>query len=95
MPKNTTGSRQAASLFWNIIKGTLVFFVLLLIIYAANSLGILSRIVGSDTWLPNTQYGFDQLIKYFGFIGLIGSFLDLILLFLRWVRYLLQFPFFY
>jgi hypothetical protein len=86
---------QYTHLFWNVIKGTFVFFVILLIIHALNSLGILLKIIGYNDWLPNTQYGFDQLIRYFGFIGLIGCLLDLLLLFVRWVRYLLQRPFFY
>jgi len=95
MSTNKNSSSQSAKLFWNIIKGTLVFFVLMLIIYAAKSLGILPKIIGYNGWLPNTQYGFDQLIRYFGFIGLTGGLLDLLLLFVRWVRHLLQKPFFY
>ena len=95
MSTNKTDRRQIANIFWNIVKGTFDFFFLLLIIYVSNSLGVLPKIVGYNHWLPNTQYGFDQLIKYFGFIGLTGGLIDLLLLFIRWVRYLLQKPFFY
>ena len=95
MSTNKSNGSQFANNFWSIVKGTFAFFVILLIIYTANMLGVLPKIVGYNGWLPNTQYGFDELIKYFGYIGLAGGLLDLLLLFIRWVRYMLQKPFFY
>ena len=79
--------------FWGIVQGSLIVFTLLLIIYTLNSLGVLRSIVGYYSWLPNTQSAFNEFLKQFGIIGVVGSLADIIALTARWVRYVFQHPF--
>ncbi|GEM_PF-3132915 len=81
-------------LFWGIVQGSLVIFALLTAFYALNTLGAYDRMVDHYNMLPNTRQALTEFLKQLGVMGVIGSLLDIVILTVRWVRYLFQRPFF-
>ena len=83
-----------AKLFWGIVQGSLVIFALLTAIYALKSLGAFDPMIDHYNLLPNTRQALTEFLRQLGVIGATGSLLDIVILTVRWVRYLFQHPFF-
>jgi hypothetical protein len=86
--------KESLKSFWGIVQGSLIIFTLVLVVYSLNGLGVLRSMVGYYNWLPNTQYAFNQFLKYVGIVAVAGSLADIIFLVIRWLRYGFQHPFF-